>query len=206
MGHRAIGVGQSPGRKGIGTIALVKNRQRGFKKRASQVPIELSQLRGVEQSLVDNGLGRKGGDVKVFDSFFTSPLTSHLACEEESSLEHLVIPPVTPRDQNLLHGWKGRKGLVSEAFWLNRHLSPADDLHVKGLNRLFQDLQCSSSLLLVFGRQEKKADSNIFFRLLPPVQERRFGFEKGLRQLNHHTGAIARLGISVQGPAMGKVA
>ena len=120
MGHRAIGVGQSLGRKGISAVALVKNRQRCFKERASQIPKELSQLRGVKKSFVDDGLGRKGGDVKIFDSFFTGSLPSHLACKEESSLKHLVILPITPRDENLLHGWKCRKGLISKAFWLNR--------------------------------------------------------------------------------------
>ena len=61
---------------------------------------------------------------------------------------------------------------------------------------------------LAFGLWQvgKESRQQYLLQAPDPVQKSRFDLEKGLRQLNHHTGAIARLGISVQGPAMGEVA
>ena len=57
MGEEAVRVGELPGREGVGREALMHQGQGGGGQRVAQVVVEVADLGGEQQALVDHGAG-----------------------------------------------------------------------------------------------------------------------------------------------------
>ena len=73
VGDGAEGMGQLPGREGVGRVALVDDREGRNEVRIGEVGVELLDLRGQQQPLVDDCPRRAGADVGLLRRLLDLP-------------------------------------------------------------------------------------------------------------------------------------
>jgi hypothetical protein len=99
-------LGDLPGGEGIGRIALVEDREGCLVVGVGQVPVEVGEIAGGQQTLVDDRAAR-GGDDRC--PGLQAPL-SHLAGQKQPALEVVFAHLVGGLDQHLLDSGQGLLG------------------------------------------------------------------------------------------------
>ena len=131
-------VGELPGRKGVGGVPLVDDRERRDEVRVREVGVEPLDLGRQQQPLVDNRPRRAGADVRLLRR-----LLDLAADDIKPTLESRIF--FTSRLFCVLCVLCGYKqlpyprhhcaGVASDGVGIGRHVAPAEDLAPLGLDR-----------------------------------------------------------------------
>ena len=199
VGQHAEGLGQPPGREGVGRVALVEDREVRDEARVEQVGIEVGQLLGQEHALVDDRAAGQRADVEVLDRLQLDGVLDAPADDVELGLEGLgfdVLPSLARRDHDLLDLRPRGVGLFADHLGVHRNLAPAVD-HQAGLQDLALDDDPAALLGAKVGaRQEDHADADqVLARVV--AGQRDLLLEEGLGDLHVDAGAVAGLAVGI---------
>ncbi len=139
VGQHAEGLGQAPGREGVGRIALVIDGEGRGESVVQQVGIEHRDLLGQEHALVDHRAAGQRADVEIADM-----LGQHLGLDApaddiEVGLEAALVEALGVGHHDLLDLGAGGVGLLADHRDVHRHLAPAIDGVAEGQDLAFHD-------------------------------------------------------------------
>src|SRR4051794_3193057 len=126
----AEGVRQLPGRKSIGGKTLVHHAEGAGRVGVEQFVVELADLGGKQQALVDNGARRKGGDeesLAVADIAVPHGGFDPLADDKQFTLESVGRQVTGAAYKELFDVGLGSTGNPSEDVIVHRHVAPAEN-------------------------------------------------------------------------------
>ena len=196
------GLGQVPGRKGVGRIALVIDREIGDETFIQQIGIKRGHLFGQEHALVDDRPAGQRADVKIGDlrgqhRFFDAP-----ADDVEIALKIAFGVASRGRDHDLLDLRPRDIGFLANHRNVHRHLAPAIDGEAVVENFLFDDGPAALLGHQIGARQEHHANRHIgvLGDGVPGALD--MLAEKVLGNLQVDTGAVTGLAVGVDRAAM----
>ncbi len=130
VGDHAEGVGQVPGREGIGGEALVDQCQGRLEEGVVEVLVIAAYLIRQEHTLVNQGAGGQGGHIKagLGQTGEADGVVHALARHKEAALEGILVAVFFPsRDEDLAdHGFRRQDARAQDAA-VHRHLAPAQN-------------------------------------------------------------------------------
>ena len=125
MGDHPVGMGELPGREGVGREALMHERQRRSEFRMVQVLVIGAELIGQEHALVDQRAARERHGVEadvVAAGLAVDGVGDDLAHDVEPALEVIVVGDVGPAaDEHLAVARLGLDHALAEAGIVGRH-------------------------------------------------------------------------------------
>ena len=127
VGEDAEGLGEVPGGKGVGGIALVIDGEVGNEAVVQKVRIERRQLLGQEHALVDHRTRRQRADVEFLDVLGQHRVLDAPADDVEVGLELGVAHLLGVGDHDLLDLGAVGVGLLADDADVHRHLAPPVD-------------------------------------------------------------------------------
>ena len=209
VGDVAVGVRQSPGRERIGREALVHDRQGALTFRILQVAVVAADLIGQQQALVDHRAGAHGGH-EVFRAVLevqgADAVRRALADDVELALERILHHHVrAAADEDLTDDrFAVAHRRAHGHFAVDGHVAPAQNdltfLFDHAFELLLADLAGGR-----FARQEDHAHA-VFAR--GGQRDALLGHlfaVKGVGDLNHDPGAVAKEWIGADGAAVVEV-
>ena len=168
-----------------------------------QVQVESPQLPGHQQALVDHGAVREGWYVAV-QLLAGEVGLGLLAHQVQGPLVGLGVQGHRRHDQHLLDTGHGGAGLVAQHGGVHGHLPPGQDAQAPGAGTGLQRLPRPGSLPLWLGQEDHSHR-----QLLGPIQAQAHALqlagEEAPGQLDEDAGPVARLGVGVQGAAVGEL-
>ena len=146
VGHEPIGVGQPPGREGVGREPLVDQGQGGFRERVGQILVEGPHLAGQQQALIDHGAGRQGRQIEILQSrqaFLFRQLGDRvldlLAHGQQLPLVGvLILDGRAAADEGLADHRHGVEHGLADAVQVHRHVAPAQNRLLLDLHEVFE--------------------------------------------------------------------
>ena len=204
-----VGMGERPGREGIGGEALVDQRQRRLEVLVVQIGIVGAELVGEEHALVDHGAaGDRNGVVARQPALLAGVdrVRDRLAQDVEPPLELvLALDLPAPADEHLqVHGLR-RLDRLAERGVVGRHLAPAQEHHALALDHLRIDVANDLPPVRIT-RHEQRAD-RIFAGLRQGESELfRLLDEEPVRDLHQDAGAVAGARVGADRAAMLQIA
>ncbi len=102
VGQHPARLGPPPGGKGVGRVALVEDGEGGLEAGVDQVPVEVVDVAGGEQALVDHRARRGRGHGKAAQSQAAGRLLGVLAPQKETALQVVDVGDVGPRHDHRL--------------------------------------------------------------------------------------------------------
>ena len=200
MGQHAERLGQPPLREGVGGIALVIDREGGFKPLVHQIGVEHRHLFGQHHALVDDAAAGQRTQVKPLNLRGNRRLFDPAADDVQLALEGFLVNRLVAADQNLLDFGAGRVGLVTQHFDVHRHMPPAIDVMAHPQHFGFHD--CAAPFLRAeIGTRQKDlahGDQLLHVRFMPGAAD--LVVEKADRNLHVNARAIAGLAIGIDSP------
>ena len=137
VGDAAERLSDRPGGERVRRVPLVEYGERGLEGRVAQVPVELVDLAGGEQPLVDHGPARCGRDGEALEM---GTLALHrLAGEEEVAFEGLLVPLGRSRHDRLFDSRERGSGPLRERRRVDGHHPPGEQTDVLGRQSLIDD-------------------------------------------------------------------
>ena len=208
MGDHAVGVGELPGREGVGRKALMHERERRGEQRMMQIGVIRPELIGEEHALVDQrAAGQRYGietDVAAA-GIAVDGVGDHLAQHVEPALEIVLILDVGPAtDKHLAVRRLGLDHRCREAGIVRRHVAPAEQLQPLRLDDAL-DHGLAIDALRAIARHEHVADGVMAgLGQLDPERSRDL-LQECVRDLHQDTGAVTGQRVGARRPAMGEV-
>ena len=172
--------------------------------RRLQIEVELLNLRGSEQALVDDGAAAEGADVETLDLGPEDEAFGGILGEEELTLEFVVGGVVLAGDKGLDDERKGLDGLAAEAGGVDRDLAPAEEGKTFGLHGGLDDLFAMRLRVVVALGQEDHSHAEIGVAEEGLVDRGQVVLEELDRKLGKHTGSVAGDRVGVDGAAVGE--
>ena len=143
-----VRVSALPGRERVRGEARVHHREPALEVVGLEVPVEVGDLLGEHEPLVDNGLRRQARDVKVVAvALRRAHLAGALPDHEERPLEGVAVTHA--RDEELLHHRHRRARHRTDHADVDGHVAPADHLLVVVADDLRERLHLQLALRLV---------------------------------------------------------
>jgi len=202
--HHPERMGQVPGREGVGRVALVEEREGGGEERALQIEVELLDLRGGEQALVDDGAAAEGANVEALDLGAEDETLGGALGEVELALEVVVGGLVLAGDEGLDDDRERIEGLAAEAGGVGRDLAPAEEGEPFGLHGGLDDLLAMGLRVVVTLGQENHANAEVGVAEEGLVDRGEVVLEELDRKLGEHAGAVAGNRVGVDRAAVGQ--
>ena len=203
----AEGVGELPGGEGVGGEALVDQAQRAGHLGIRQLPVEIGDLGGQQQALVNDGprgerrdveealVGQvRGGDL-VFDP---------LADEVELAFEGVLIEAVGVADEDLLDVGPRGAGDAADGVVVDGRVAPAEHGQAFLAHDALQDA-FGEEAFVAFDRQEDHADAVLARRRESEAEAVTLTGEEGVGDLDEDAGAVTGVGVAAGGAAVGQV-
>ena len=208
VGDVAVGMGELPGREGVGGEALVDEGERGRQGGVAQVLEVVAELSGEQQSLVDDGARGHRHHVEAGEALVPAGedrVGDRLAQHVEAALENLVVGVgLAAPDEQLPCRRLAAQHALAEHRGVHRHVAPAEQREAllgaeTGDDGL--DLGTRGPIL----GQEHDAD-----RVAAALGQRetvlaRLRGEELVRDLQEHAATIARLRVGPGGASMVEV-
>ena len=203
--HHPVGVGQRPGREGVGGEALVHEGERALEVRVVQVGVIGAQLVGQEHALVDQRATRQrhrviAGGARVLGAI--DGVGDHLAQHEQAALEAILVAgELAAADEHLGVLGLGGQHAPAEGGIVGGHVAPAEDdeafLRHRALIGGAHDL-----LALGIAGQE-----DVAYRIEAGLRQgeaepRRFLQEELVGDLHQHARAVAGTRVGAHGAAV----
>ncbi len=180
-------------------------RQRRLHGRVAQIREILRQLHGQQHALVDDGLVRQAAEVPVLGAIerrsadlAVGALASHI----KATLElQIIFDFIGTTDEHLTHEGFAALGGLAEHRVVDRNRTPAEHGQPGGLNDVLEGL-LELATLGGIARQEHYAGAEL--TRLRERKARLFAgfFKEGMRHLQQHAGAVARIDLTAAGAAM----
>ncbi|MNS58908.1 hypothetical protein D3C72_918450 [compost metagenome] len=201
--HHPKRLGQWPGGEGVGAVALMEHANGRLEGRVSQVRVEVRQLVGHHQALVNDGPRRERTDIKRVEPSFGGLPLHRLARDEQPALEGGPVQGAGPLHEHLAHDGHRGAGLGAEHVRLDRHVAPGEGAEPpSGQGGLGDRLGPTPGAGL--GRQEDHADRQIAHRKRREARRQRPD-QQPVGQLSQHAGAVAAAAVGGDGPAVRQV-
>ncbi len=208
VGEHPEGMGEGPGGKGVGAVALVEDGQGGFKGRILQIGIKAPKLGAGEHAFVDDHAGAEGGDVEGGSPVGRAAVLNLVAGEEEEQLERVVgkFFCVRPGKEELFDLRGRRGGFFPQNAQVDGHGAPAEHLETAAGDHLLGDAPDVGLGVVVGSGKKEDADAEIAVRVESLTQFFHFAPEKFGGDLGEDAGTVAGFGVGIQGPAVGQLA
>ena len=167
VAQKAKGMGQVPGRKGVGAVALVDQRQGADHVRVAQVGKIGLDLIGEEHALVNQGAAGQAGDVK--EGRLAQTRLAHepfhdFADDEQFALEMVRVGDArSAADEKLLNRRFPLPRQQAQGRAVDRHAPPSQELLTLLLDDLFKSVHVQPPLIVV-ARHEHQAAAVTLFR------------------------------------------
>jgi len=202
VGHIAEGLGEVPGRKGIGAIALMDERDLGFHALVGEVRVEGVHLVGHHEALVEHGPGREArnrealvplGDLVLDDA------ANHVELAVEGVALHALGTP----HEDLPDDGECLASRYADLVRVDGHLAPAEELLALGRHRLLHHLLLPAGFGGILGEEDQPGrvgtdPGQAKARLVGDLAHERVG------HLHEDARAVAALGIRAGSAAMGE--
>ena len=202
VGDEPVGVGEPPGREGVGREPLVHQGERRHRQGVLQVEIELPDLMGQDKALVDHRPRRERRHVElgqarqaVLGGQVRQRVLGLLADGQQLALEGVLVGHVrAPAHDGLAdHGHLVEHGLA-QARRVDRHVAPADQLLVFGPHEVLELADGDLAGLLVL-RQEAHRHRIVAGRRKGQAVVARPGAQQGVGDLDQYARAVAQQGV-----------
>ncbi|SPU68132.1 Uncharacterised protein [Brucella neotomae] len=210
MGDHAVGVGKTPGRKGVGGKTLVHQRHRAFKAGVFQVQIISADLIGQEHALIDHRAGRHGHDIEtliVAVILLIDAVGDDLAQHEQAALEIVVGFQHRAAPDEDLHmerlGGRDRRSLGKRRI-IDRHVAEADEGLAFGGDHFPDDLFRMGAQIRV-ARHENIADAIVTRLRQVYALTRHFLAKEAIWNLHQNARTVAHQRIGADSTTMGEV-
>ena len=181
VGQHPEGLGVLPGRKGVGGEPLMKDGEGRLETRIAKIPVEVGDMAGGEQPLVDDGpAGRRGyGQTRHLGAFDPLP------CQVEGPFQ-LVAGGLTG-DEGLLDEGENPPGVLSEHRRVDGYSPPQQKLETFGFEGLTYDRPRRTGL----HRWQEAHDDPEPFRIDGETMGAELPFDQTPRDLGEQPGAVA---------------
>src|SRR5260221_7227115 len=201
MGDDAKRLGQTPGREGVGRIALMIDGEIGDEALIQKIGIEGGQVLGEKHALIDHRAAGQRADVELADALSRCGLFNAAANDIEIGFELFFRSAAIVGDHDLLDLGTRGIALFADDADIHWHLAPAID-RIAVIQDLALDNDAAALLLGKIGpRQEDLADGEfLVIDLLATLADEIL--EEGMGNLHMDTGAIAGLAIGIDGTTM----
>ena len=202
-GDEAEGLGEGPGREGVGAVALVHDRQGAREIRVAQVGVEGHELGRHEHALVDDGAARQGGDVEALQApagLGRRPLQA-LAQHVQPALGGLAGPgPRRGRPGTAARTRASRRRACSpRQSGFDRHAPPAEHGALPpGGRPLPPGSRGPLGLVFLAGQEQEARPVAAGLRELDPGHP----LEEGVRDLQQDAGPVAGLLVAADRAAV----
>ena len=201
VGEHAEGLGEPPGRKGVGRVALMKYGERRDEALVLQIGIKIRELLGEEHALVDQRARRQRTDVEILDRGFPHALLDPPPAKIKPPLQRFHVEFVADVEHDLLDFGTGGVRFFADDRNVDRNLAPAIEIEAKAQDLGFDDGAAGFLRAVIGSRQEYLADAD------GPALELAAGAldmdaEEILRHLQMDAGSIARLAVRIDGAAV----
>ena len=208
MGDHAIGMGQRPGREGVGREALMDKGDRRFHALVAQVEEIIAELGRQQHALVDErARGQRDGieTLRAHVLEIVDGVRDHLAQQEQLALEcFLISRGGATLDEDLpVHGL-GRLDALAKTRRIDRYIAPAQKDLAFGGNHILDDFLDNGAPFGV-ARQEQGTDSVIALGGEREAEPLRRAAQEAVGNLHQHAAAVARLRVRADGAAMVEV-
>ncbi len=209
MRHHPVGVGEAPGREGVGGETLVHQRQRALEALVLQVLEIGPELVHQHHALVDDGAaGHRDGVVfrRLALLVLVDLVRDRLAQDIDLPLELVLVGDVgRPADEELAVDRLGLQHRLAEIGIVHRHVAPAEEVEPLLLHRLRDDLLAHRPAAGVL-RHEELADGVEAGLRQRDAERRALLLEEAVRDLGEDAATVAELGVGADGAAMVEVA
>ncbi len=205
VGDHAVGMGEPPGREGVGGEALVDERQRGFEPRILQVLVVARQLMDQHHALVDDGPARHRNGIIFGDAVAAERVDAvgnHLAQDVQPALERILVGQGgAAADEHLALHRLDRLHAFAEIGIVDRNVAPADQVAAFVGDR-FGDDRLGAGARLRVARHEELADRIMAGLGQGEAQLGAFLGEEAVRDLGEHAAAVAERRVGAGCAAM----
>jgi len=163
VGDHAEGVGEGPGREGVGAVALMENGQSGFICGILEVEVETFELGAGEHAFVDEKAGAEGGNIEGRGAIGCAAVFDFVAGQKEGKFKGIVgkFFGVGPGDEKLFDAWGGGSSLFSENTGVNRDNAPTEGEEAAASNDFFRNTADVGLGVGVLGGKKKEAHPEI---------------------------------------------
>ena len=200
-------MGEIPGGEGVGAVTLMNQRQRRHHPGVGEVGVELVDLIGEQQPLVDDRPRRERADVgeglpgeAELAELDLEPLADH----EQLPFELVAGRLLPAADKRLPNHRLDLAGRGTDGAIVDRHRSPAEELLPFFLAKAGKE-RLGALLLFRFRWQEDVADGPVAGSGQADPGLRRDGVEKLLRHLDEDAGPVSGERITPASAAVGEV-
>ncbi len=131
VGNVAVGMRELPTGKGVGGEALVNEAESAGDQRIGQFEVELLNLRGQHEALVDDGATGEGGDVEIVLAFDVGGghfVFGAAADKIQGPLESIFVHAIGAADEELLDVRLRGAGFAADGIAVHGCVAPAEDL------------------------------------------------------------------------------
>src|SRR5277367_1227785 len=201
-------MGELPGGKCVCRETLVHQAERAHELGIVQFRIETRNLRGEQQSLVDDGPGGQRRDIefpaarkiRILDLDLDA-----LADDVELALEIVFgVDGRTPTEEYLLNVRLGVARETPDGVSVGRRVAPAKDFQAFLAGNALKDAFARETLLALDG-QEDHPHTVVPRRREMESELDTLARKKRVRNLNQQPSAISRFGVAAAGAAMGEI-
>ncbi len=205
MRDHPVGMGELPGREGVGGKALVDQREARNVALVLQVAVIFAELGHQNHALVDDGPGRErdrviGLHLRVVEAVDLG--RDDLARGEEAPLESVLVRDRgRAPDEDLTVERLGLLDADPEVLGVHGHVAPAELRQTLVGENLCDDILDDLASFLVLG-QEEHADAVMARLGQGETEGLAFSLEKGVRDLGENAAAVAHLRIGADRTAM----
>ncbi len=204
VGQQTERRGEGPGGEGVRAVALMEEGEGRFELWVLKVQVEAGELLGHQQSLIDQGAMGKRGDIAVVDALGAEGVLGLLAHQVQRALIVVALEAEGRRQEELRHVGAGGQRLVPQRRAVQRHPAPAQDAQAAASRRRLQDVagpRGGAGLVREEDHPHRQGVSvaQAQAQLLGLAQEETAG------DLHQDAGAVAGLGVGVDGAAVGEV-
>ncbi len=207
VGNVAVGVGELPGGEGVGGEALVDETKTTPHFRIRQLQIEIGNLGGQQKALVNNRAAGKRRDVEeallpqIGGAHF---LFGPFADDIELALQSIFVHAVGALDENLFDIRLRAARQAADGVGIDRCVTPTKYCQAFVLDDLFHN-GFALQPLVRFNGEEYHTHAVFAGGGKRKAQAGAFSLKKGMRDLDQHAGAVARLGVATAGATVRQI-
>ena len=213
VGHVTEGVRELPGGEGVGGKTLVDQTDGTHHVGVGQFLIELRDLRGQEEALIDDGPGRQRRDIEhaaVGQFFFGSDGGFAALADDEQFTLKLVLRHAAvagadaAANKDLLDVGLGGACDATDSVYVKRCIAPAEEGETLLGDNTFYNALGDEAFMTLDGHEDH-ADAVFAFGRKGETKGRSFADEELVGNLDENAGTVAGFRIAAAGTAMGQI-